>query len=387
MQYWFVVFANSLIFLSFQMTTAGIPAYLAQKGATGRIIGLATTLSALSALIIRPLSAFFEKVFSSKMVIVVGSLCIGLPMMICLYSKAIGLIVAFRIVQGFGWGLASSVFASLIANCARNEHISKDIGIAGALSAIATAFASPLAMYLLSGGREDTLLTTIAVIAIFVAIIMAFLSVERNSESRTRLFEIKECLSGKATKYGVVVYFITVSYSPIVTFVPKYLTAEKKGNATTFFLIFAVVTVIVRALAGMYVEYYRGKPILFVAMIVSSVALLCLGVGNGAFAYYCAALLSGIGTGIGINVLQAFAAKTESPSRRCAAMATYFIGFDLGMLCGSSLAGFFADRIGVGSMFLIMAITPIFGTIALLLMGEEKTIRERIASDRHDVDK
>lgn len=366
-----MISANALLFLSFQITTVGVPAYLARLGSPDRIISLATALSAASALVARPFAARISESRSVRSSIIFGSAMIGIPAIFCIFQPNSSItILAARVVQGFGWGISAAACGVAIADSARANHLSEGIGYAGSVSSAATACASPLAIFIMKQTNGSILMLLIAVFSFSTLLLTSFF-LRNNAEKKPKRhnrFSWSLYLEKNAVFPAYLICFITICYAPVATFVPSYM-QEAGSTSGLYFLCYAAATIVIRPLMGMYADRKGWFFPVSAAMLSGFAALLLLRIGHNTAAFCLSAVFSGISTGAGINTIQTMAAVCAAPKRRSAAIAVFFIGFDLGMIFGSMLSGMLSEMLGYRRMFGAMSLIPIIGFVLFIFKG------------------
>ena len=169
---------------------------------------------------------------------------------------------------------------------------------------------------------------------------------------------------------ALLIMVVTVAYAPMVTFIKPYAASLGVGSTAAYFFAYACATVIVRPLTGLYVDRKNADLPAITALASIATASVLLSVCHSLPELLMAAVLSGIGTGAGMNALQTMSVKRTAASNRGMAMAIFLFGFDLGMGVGSFIAGLISNYTGFPILFLIMSVPPTVAcmvyTIALI---------------------
>ena len=107
-------------------------------------------------------------------------------------------------------------------------------------------------------------------------------------------------------------------------------------------------------------------------MVAVFCALIILFFAQTLGVFLVAGFVYGVGFGALQPTLQTMAVRDVEPSRRGAANATFYLGFDLGIGTGSILLGAVAESIGYQSMYLWSTITVVIALLLYLRMQQKR---------------
>ncbi|MCD8316818.1 MAG: MFS transporter, partial [Eggerthellaceae bacterium] len=126
------------------------------------------------------------------------------------------------------------------------------------------------------------------------------------------------------------------------------------ANTSLFFIIGAIVMIIVRLSSGAFMDRIRPIKIFTVSVISGLVSftilLLCSAAGFGemnALLFYIAAAFYGLCLGLAMPTNQTVSVKNSPPERWGAANALFLLAMDLGIGFGSMLWGFVNEAFGI----------------------------------------
>ena len=362
-----IVFINTVVFLGFNMSTAGFPAYVSIIGNSNISTGMVTTLSAVASLLIRPFAGAALDNRKDKLLIFWGLTLLSSPV-ICMYTSNISAVLVVRFLQGAGWAITSTACSKLIANNLPQKRLSEGIGYAGVLSSVATAFAPGLAIALFEMSGSKLMFGIISACSIVSIII--FIAIKNQSKAATGTIANGKIrfVSGMAVIPGVLIMVITITYAPMVTFITPYANDIGISGAKIFFLSYAFSTIIARPLTGLYVDRKNIYLPTIVALIAAMLSSFSLANCNSVFIFALSGVLAGIGTGAGMNALQTDSIRKTLVSMRGVAIATFLFGFDLGMAVGSLSAGMLLSSMDYRTMFMTMSIPSAISIIVVVIV-------------------
>ena len=95
---------NALAFLSFNMSISGFPILISKINSSYIVLGLVTSCSAITSLLIRPFVGLIAERFSSFRIILLGIFFMFISPLLCIISDNGVLYLFMRALQGVGWG-------------------------------------------------------------------------------------------------------------------------------------------------------------------------------------------------------------------------------------------------------------------------------------------
>lgn len=357
---------NALGFLGFNMATAGAPAYLSFLGAEDTVTGLVTTLAAMAALLIRPFVGFLLSRTTAKSISWIGFMLMALPTLTLSPLNSYISILMIRLLQGFGWGLASTGCSSIIAQITPEARLSEGIGFSGAFSSVTTAAAPIVAILLLEKAKGTTMMICIGAVLLVSGVLVFRLKSDRcTGISKVEKVQGIRSFETGALLPALLIFCITICYSPIITFIVPAAKSNGLDNVTIFYISYAIATVAMRPLTGIYVDRYGSTIPAYLSLVSTILSVLLMSNAYTPAVLCIAGLFSGISTGAGMNALQTMALKCVPYRKKGMAMSTFLLGFDAGMAIGSIVAGIASRRLGYNIMFDSFVIFPLIGIIVL----------------------
>lgn len=358
---------NALAFLSFNMSISGFPILISKINYSYIVLGLVTSCSAITSLLIRPFVGLIAERFSSFRVILLGVFLMFISPLLCTLSNNGVLYLFMRALQGAGWGITSTICSTLISKSLPLERISEGIGYAGFVSSTVSAFAPAISVCIFNHSNGNLMLSVISTAAFLSLVLLLFEKTEiksfdsQNKNSSKIVFFQKEALLP-----ALMIFLVTFSYSPIVTYIMQYSSEKFDVKSTNFFVCYGIATVIIRPLTGLFVDKYGGEKIAFLSIVISIFSLILLYRGDSIMSVHISGCLSGLSMGIGMNSMQTLAIIRTPKDKRNYSMATFLFGFDLGMASGSFIAGLMVTHFGLSKMFGMIAIVPILYLVVYL---------------------
>ncbi|MFC3420306.1 MFS transporter [Salinicoccus hispanicus] len=366
-----IVIVNFFIFTAFQMTLPTLPLFVQEIGASDRWIGIVVGIFTFSALLIRPSAGKLLDTKGRAPVFLTGLVIFVISMFSLAASFTIFMLLMVRVMQGVGWGLSSTSSGTIATDLVPKKRRGEGLGYYGLSGNIALAFGPALGLFLVNHISFTMLFSICGMLGAAALILAANIKYEkpdeeapaRNKDTYVPRFDIVE---RRAMPAASLLFFITVTFGGIATFLPVY--TYQLGFESTYiqfyFVIYAAFLMLSRLLAGRLYDR-KGIAIVFVPGCLSIIAaMLMLGFMPSPAYLFIAAALYGFGFGCVQPALQAWAVNRVENNRRGMANATFFSAFDLGVGLGAISYGFVAEAFGYSTIYFTSAVSV---TIALIL--------------------
>lgn len=361
-----IIIINSLAFLGFNMGTFGFPFYMTVSGQNNISIGLVTTVTAIAALLFRPVAGIVIDKINSTFMLFIGLLLMSLPCYAILFSESNIIILAMRTIQGIGWSITSTSCSKIIAVSVPQKRLSEGIGYAGAISSLATSCAPLIALLFANSINTGFMVISIGLTTLVaLPFLFGILKNPKTLESKTNHDKFK--ITNEVILSSLLMMLISFCYSPIITFLTKFATNNGISNTFGFFLIYAISTIIARLITGYYVDRKNAYiPILF-SMASMIICLVLLYYCNNDILLCISSFFAGTSTGTGMNSLQTLCLKNIPSPQRGKAISVFLFGFDSGMALGSFVFGTIVDLIGFNLLYLLFSIIVVLGLLLSII--------------------
>ncbi|MBT2217300.1 MFS transporter [Virgibacillus dakarensis] len=347
-----VCLANFFIFLGFQMTLPTIPLFVKELGGSDQLIGIITGIFTFSALLLRPYAGHALESKGRQFVYMLGLAIFVLSVGSFAFIGSIVFLFIMRMVQGIGWGFSTTATGTIATDIIPPKRRGEGMGYFGLSGNLALAFGPSLGLTLvgvMSFKELFLICSSLGLVAFLLSSRIRYKKVEQSPDKSTTVkFDIFE---KTALQPSVLLFFITVTFGGIASFLPLYAAQKGIEGIELYFLMYALFLMISRTFAGKIYDtkghqfvFLPGTVLIFIAMI-----LLCwlpnLTVMLIAGAIY------GLGFGSVQPALQAWSVDKAPDNRKGMANATFFSFFDLGVGLGAMVFGQLAFMFGYGTIY------------------------------------
>ncbi|KJS86770.1 MAG: hypothetical protein JM58_06325 [Peptococcaceae bacterium BICA1-8] len=355
-----ICIATFCIFGGFQILMPILPKYAQTLGADEKVVGLINGLFTITAVSVRPFIGRELDIRGRKEIYLMGLFIFFLAVVGYLWAPTLLLILAFRLVHGVGWAGVSTAAGTIVADIVPPARRGEGMGYYGVASTLAMAIAPALGLTLIV--KYDFSLVFIVSLVLTAGAFLAGRAINFSPAPKATIGKQKAVLfDPRALKSALVMFFMTLSYGGLVTFLPLY--AEKQGivNIGPFFTVYALALLVTRPFAGKYYDRKGPDHIVLVGMIAMFLGTFILAQTSTMAIFLVCGILYGIGFGSVQPTLLAMALHGVEPHRRGAVNGTVFTAFDLGIGIGSLALGMIANGFGYSNMYLIASMGPLTG--------------------------
>jgi len=355
-------------FAGFQMLMATLPVYAKSIGGGNISAGLVVGFFVVSAIIIRPFTGYFLDIHGRRGILLLGILIFAA----CVFSYALLppllLLYTLRFIHGFGWGLCSTASSTVATDIIPKARMGEGMGYFGLAGALSMALAPGLGLYIMKHYNFPTLFYA-SFFMIVIAFVLALTIGYQKAASIKPRFNIIE---KSALRPSVVIFFITMTYGAVVTFIALYSGQQGIDNIGLFFTIYAVAMSISRPFCGILSDRIGYNYIVVPGIALIMVAMLILSAATTLPYFLAAGVVYGIGFGATQPALMALAVRSAPPQRRGLANSTFFTGFDLGIGLSAIMWGAISERTGYSTMYLLAVIPAVLALLSYLLLGANR---------------
>ncbi|WP_235988951.1 MFS transporter [Aquibacillus kalidii] len=373
-----ICMANFFIFLGFQMTLPTLPLFVQQLGGSDQLIGIIVGIFTFSALAFRPYAGHALESKGRQFVYMIGLAIFVLSVGSYALIGSIVFLLLMRVVQGIGWGFSTTATGTIATDLIPPKRRGEGMGYFGLSGNIALAFGPALGLTLVGKISFSQLFLICAALGVVAFLLSSKITYKKVEQSKYKSAPMKfDIFEKSAIQPSILLFFITVTFGGIASFLPLYTAQEGVKGIEMYFLIYALFLMISRTFAG---RLYDTKGHIFVfipgTLMILSAMILLVWLPNS-FVLFIAAALYGLGFGSVQPALQAWSVDKAATHRKGMANATFFSFFDMGVGIGAMTFGVIASSFGYSFIYLTSGFSVLISIIIyifLLIKTREKAI-------------
>ena len=370
-----------------------LPIYAKNMTGTAVYAGLIMTVYTFAALASRPLTGYLNDRFGRVRMLIIGAALCAVACFLYQFSTVIVLLILFRILHGFAFGIHSTSGATVAADIIPRARMSEGLGLFGLYGTISSAVAPGIALAIIGDGDDNSKFTPLFILSAGICVVCMVLDALIRYERRTKVrgeddqtmpddvapangLPPKTFLGFEAGVLlpAVIIIFVFIAFSSVASFLTLFAKERGLGNIGVFFTFSAAGLFLSRVFLGKVADR-RGADILVIP------ALLLLVISYGAIPFVNrASWLFVIGFPIGLAQGAICPAVNMMMFRRCThkrrgtAAAAYFSSIDLGFGLGALMFGVIEEFSGYYLLYWTAALfAGAAAVIYLLSLTQKKT--------------
>ncbi len=361
-----IALINVLLFLGWQMQLSSLPIFLRELSGSDTIVGVSTALSTVAALLARPLAGYKLDHAGRRGVLLVGIVIISSLTALYSYFPFVAVILAIRFLHGFGWGTSTTSSNTIATDVIPKRRFGEGMGYFTLSQSLSLALSPVIGLTIMDalGYRAMTFTAFgLLLVALIAAIIIRFPQVEKSTSNRFAPYE------RSAVRPTIVMVFVGIVIGSVFSFAALYGRSVGIDNVALFFTCYAIALFVVRPLIGRIIDRLGFNATVFPGFILMVASVIVLSRSTSLPVFLVAAVLQGMAYGTVQTSLQTMAVVNAPASRRGAANATFFTGFDAGIGIGGLSAGIIATWLGYSKMYFVMITPLLFGAVIYYVLA------------------
>jgi MFS family permease len=356
--YALMLFSNLFIYLGFYMLTPTLPAYAKACGGSNLEASLVVSTFSITSLLIRLFTGSIMDRIEIKPLLFLGAIILGGSTLSYIWLP-LGAIIFVRIIQGIGWGLASTGAAAIFSNIIPEEKRGEGMGYYS-LSMIISMALSPIFAIVIMNlySFKNIALTSIALVVIGVLFLSQVKMPKRisvKSKSKKK-FSLADSFEKKAALPSLLCFLLVITLCGIMSYIMLYGKELKISSIWIYFVGYISMILVTRPLVGKIFDKKGHAVIIIPGSISLIIGLILLSFANSIPTLIIASLFYGLGYGAVQPSLQAWAVNRSPNDRKGAANGTFLSSMDLAYTVGSILLSSIAEHKGYAVMYRLSSI-------------------------------
>lgn len=333
----------------FMMNTL-IPKYADHLGATASIVGLVSSMFAVTALAIRPLAGPAFDFFSKKKLLMLAIGVIALAFVGYSLSSSVQMVMVFRLLHGFGVGCTAPLALAIASDALPDEKMGSGIGVFSLAQAISSAIGPSLGLSLSQSiGYSATFAIGAVTVGFSCALTLIIKEAPRPKDRGRFRISPDKIVAKEAVMPAIIMIFLAMSYSCINSFIAIYGAERNVEQIGLFFTVYAICLLLSRPLSGTISDRFGLDKSIVPACICFAAAFLLISIADSLPLFLLAGAASAFGYGACQPAIQALCMRCVPKERRGAGANTNYIGVDIGNLLGPVIAGRIAEAVQASS--------------------------------------
>ncbi len=337
--------ANLFMHMGQQTITTLVPKYASAMGAAATIVGVASSAFAISALLSKPFTSPAFSCVNKRNLLILSAIIYLVAYVVFYIAPSPGWLIAGRLLQGIGTGIAAPVSLSLACDNIPEGSFSKGVSMFSLGQAFGQAVGPSVGLSLSrSIGYKNTFI--ICFIAMAICLVLCFfVSGKPPAEGAKYRIRLDTIIDKRALPTAVTMTFITMAYACIPSFLAIYGELLGIDQIGLYFTVYAIAILVLRFATGGLADRFGYRLVLVASLVCFGITFLMFSISRSLVGFIIAALFSALGYGITLPNIQALCMSSVPADRRGVASNTMYFFQDIGQSVGPWLAGMLIDAL------------------------------------------
>lgn len=283
------------------------------------------------------------------------------------WLSTVALILLFRFIHGFGWGALNTAANTIATDIIPVSRFGEGMGYFTLAGNVAMAISPGIGLYIIgrhSFKAASLLSSALLLLGLVFSFALKYRPIDKQEQpiARTAIFE------KAAIRPSIIIFFITITYGVVNSFLALYAIERGIANAGMFFTVMAIALVVSRPVFGMVVDRFSYSYAIVPGLIIIILSMLVLAQASTLSLLLVSGAAYGVGFGAAQTSLQSMAVSEAPRDRLGAANSTFFTAFDSGIGFGSILLGNVASAFGYSKMFLWSTVPAVLALLLFLFL-------------------
>ncbi|WP_139796040.1 MFS transporter [Clostridium acidisoli] len=353
-----MLLSNLFIYLGFYMLTPTLPAYAKLSGGSSLESSLVVSTFSITSLLIRLFTGNIMDKIEIKPLLLIGTIILAASTLSYIWLP-LDAIILMRVVQGIGWGLASTGAAAIFSSIIPEKRRGEGMGYYS-LSMIISMALSPVVAIVIMNLYSFKNIAIISIALVIVgAIFLQGVNLNKkltNTPNSKKKINLKDAFEQKAALPSLLCFLLTVTLCGIMSYIMLYGKELKISSIWIYFVGYVAMVLLTRPAVGKIFDKKGHVVVILPGAICMIIGLIILSYAASVPILLLSSLFYGVGYGAVQPSLQAWAVNRSPSNRKGAANGTFLSSMDLAYTFGSILLSFVAEKKSYGFMYRFSAI-------------------------------
>jgi MFS family permease len=345
---------------SFDILLPTLPLILTVNGISDGNVGVIMGIFTFSAIIVRFFSAEGSRRFGLKPFLFSGLITCTIISAAYNWGTTVITAASLRIIHGFGFGIATTLTATIAASVIPAARRGEGFGFLGFGALITAAIAPFLGLWLLDSFGPAVLFAFTAFTQVGCILCIVGVSLEKTPASEANAtagekLSVTDIVERAALFPSLLAMLLGVCLGSVMCFIPLFSKELHVSNVGWFFLASTLGAFISRLFTGRIFDFYGRSWVLIPGILLNLAGLILIARATSLYDLLIAAVLHGFGSGALFPSLQAWIMNQVVPERHNQANAMFYNAFDIGVGGGSIVLGFIVTAAGYPVMYSVAA--------------------------------
>lgn len=365
--------SSSSSFFGVQILYPVLPLFLMEIGASPKEVGIGIGLFTLSAVVARPFTVWGAEQWGRFVMVILGTVVTTIAIVSYYWTDSVALFLVPRVLHGLGFGITTTIFASVVSDIVPKERRGEGMGYFGLGVSVSMMVSPFLGIWLVETQGFFPMFMT-ATSAQLIAFGMIFAMGRKvwpfpihREEVVIAEGENEGWFPKKLWLPGILTLLMGLGVGGIMGYSTVYAKVEGISAVKYFFLLSALCVFLVRFVSGRVFDRKGPYWVFLPSGLLLAAAAFLLSFSYDLELFLLAGALYGLGNGALFPALQAWTINRVAAEKRTGANALFYNCLDIGVGSGFILLGHLADVTNYRTMYACSGLIMSFFMIASLV--------------------
>ena len=372
---------STITAFSFYMNQSLLAGYLQSPeiGITAQVAGVIVGLFSITSLVCRPFCGIMADRINNKLLLLISMLLMAAGLVGFAYAQSTGMFFFFRIVNGLGFAVSSTVQNALATRYIPKGKMGEGIGYLGLGNILGSAVAPGIGISISEAmGVRTMLLVSAALPAVACLVLPMLEKVKRSAAAAVKKIRFRDILDSRAFPYSISAGVFSFGNGIINAYIVLFAASRGVESIALYFTIYAVCMLLIRPVSGKLMDRLGIRWTVYPGILLTAVSFALLAASSSLPMILASSVIRAVGQGSAQPSLQAGCVNFLGKERAGVATSTYFlfcdVGQGIGPMLGGVVVGSMAGAAGYGTLFWACAAMMVLNLLFIFRFFSKKEI-------------
>ena len=361
MSYILALVISTITAFSFYMNQSLLAGYLQSPeiGISAQVAGVIVGLFSFTSLFSRPFCGIMADRFNNKLLLLISMALMTVGLVGFAYAEATGAFFFFRVVNGLGFAVSSTVQVALATRYIPKGKMGEGIGYLGLSNILGSAVAPGIGISISDAMGIRPMLLVSAALPAIACLVLLLLKKTQQSVTAARKIRFQDILDPSAFPYSISAGVFSFGNGIINAYIVLFATSRGVESIALYFTIYAICMLLIRPLSGKLMDRFGIRWTVYPGIMLTLLSFVLLASSTSLPMILASSVIRAIGQGSAQPSLQAGCVNYMGKERAGVATSTYYlfcdVGQGIGPMLGGVIVGSMAGAAGYGFLFWLCA--------------------------------
>ena len=361
MSYILALVISTITAFSFYMNQSLLAGYLQSPeiGISAQVAGVIVGLFSFTSLFSRPFCGIMADRFNNKLLLLISMALMTVGLVGFAYAEATGAFFFFRVVNGLGFAVSSTVQVALATRYIPKGKMGEGIGYLGLSNILGSAVAPGIGISISDAMGIRPMLLVSAALPAIACLVLLLLKKTQQSVTAARKIRFQDILDPSAFPYSISAGVFSFGNGIINAYIVLFATSRGVESIALYFTIYAICMLLIRPLSGKLMDRFGIRWTVYPGILLTLLSFVLLASSTSLPMILASSVIRAIGQGSAQPSLQAGCVNYMGKERAGVATSTYYlfcdVGQGIGPMLGGVIVGSMAGAAGYGFLFWLCA--------------------------------